>query len=377
MKEETPGPGSYNIKSDLGGPSYTIGLKRVHKSLSQNSLNPPVGAYQLRKDSYFDVPSFKFDTEKRNNLEMNELNNKYPGPGAYNNCDKLETKGFKWTFSQSPRFIKIKPRNPKLVRIKIPGPGSYDFPTFIGKEGPKYTFNKVKYNHSDDMDESLKQKNIQYPSPVSYNTKIEYVSDQPKYSIPKFDISKIKIKSTSPGPGYYNPNTEVNSIFKKITNCIMTKARRDEDEVKNPNYKKMIVPGPGKYDIKNGLFPEGPKYSISRSTRKKMKLKDIPGPGEYNANTSNRSKEPSYSIGKGLRDDDLKIIKKNAYPGPGAYHTQEANTSPKYTFPKDKIDEHKKFVVPGPGFYKIPTSFDNVNDMTRNSGAFDPNFKYV
>ena len=157
----------------------------------------------------------------------------------------------------------------------------------------------------------------------------------------------------------------------------MTKARRDEDEVKNPNYKKLIVPGPGNYDINIGLIPQGPKFTISRSTRKKMKLKEIPGPGEYDANTSHRNKEPSYSIGKGLRDDDLKVIKKNNYPGPGTYHTQEANTSPKYTFPKDKIDANQKYVVPGPGFYKIPTSFDNVSDMTRNSGAFDPNFKYV
>ena len=340
-------------------------------------MNPPVGAYQLRKDSDLDVPSFKFDTEKRNNLELNELNKKYPGPGAYNNPYKLENNGSQWTFSQSPRFVRVKPRNPKVVRIKIPGPGSYDFQTYIGKEGPKYTFTKVKYNHSDDVDESLKQKNIKYPSPASYNKKIDFISDQPKYSIPKFDISKIKIKSISPGPGHYNPNTDINSIFKKITSCIITKARRDEDEVKNPNYQKLIVPGPGKYDIQNGVFPQGPKYTISRSIRKKMKLKDIPGPGEYDANTSLRNREPLYSIGRGLRDDDLKIIKKNNYPGPGTYHTEEANTSPKYSFPKNKFVAHKKFEVPGPGFYKIPTSFDNVNDLTRHSGAFDPNFKYV
>ena len=41
------------------------------------------------------------------------------------------------------------------------------------------------------------------------------------------------------------------------------------------------------------------------------------------------------------------------------------------------IDAHKKFEVPGPGFYKIPTSFDRVNDMARSSGSFDPNFRYV
>ena len=228
------------------------------------------------------------------------------------------------------------------------------------------------------MDESLKKVTLKFPSPVTYNKRIEYISDMPKYSIPKFDISKIKVKSTSsPGPGQYNPNAEVNSIFKKITNCIMPKARRDEDEVKNPNYKKLIVPGPGNYNINNDVFPQGPKYTISRSTRKKMRINNFPGPGEYTLNNKHRSREPSYSIGKSLRDDDLKIVKKNNYPGPGSYRTKDENTSPKYTFPKDKLNAKKKFAVPGPGFYKIPTSFDNVSDMTRNSGAFDPNFKYV
>ena len=34
----TPGPGSYEVKSELGGPKYTIGLKRMQKSLSQGNL---------------------------------------------------------------------------------------------------------------------------------------------------------------------------------------------------------------------------------------------------------------------------------------------------------------------------------------------------
>ena len=52
----------------------------------------------------------------------------------------------------------------------------------------------------------------------------------------------------------------------------MPKAKKDEDEVKNPNYKKFIIPGPGEYDFKNGLFPQGPKYTIRRSVKKKIKL---------------------------------------------------------------------------------------------------------
>ena len=156
----------------------------------------------------------------------------------------------------------------------------------------------------------------------------------------------------------------------------MNKARRDEDEIKNPNYQKVEVPGPGHYDYKNGELPQGPSYTI-RNLAKKIKIKEEPGPGEYNANDKHRNKEPSYSIGKELREDNLKTVKKDDYPGPGAYNTKELNISPKYTFPKDNIEGRKKVDLPGPGFYKIPTSFDNISDMTRSGGSFDPNFRYV
>lgn len=376
VEEPTPGPGSYNIKSDLGGPKYTIGLRRVHKSLSQNTMTPAVGTYELRKDSTFLVPCFKFDTEKRNNLEMNTDNKNFPGPGSYKNVNKMETQGIKWTFSQEGRFTKIKPRNPKVVRLKVPGPGSYNIKNLFGNEGPKYTFNKVIFNHSDDVEENMKEKTKKYPSPGTYLKRIEYVPDMPKYTIPKFDLSKSKIKTTTPGPSHYNPNFSFNSIFKKITNCIISKASKDEDEIKNPNCKRTEVPGPGHYNYKNGEFPQGPKYTI-RHLVKKIKIKEEPGPGAYDTTDKHRNKEPSYSIGKGLREDNLKSVKKDDYPGPGTYGIKELNTSPKYTFPKDNITSRKRLEVPGPGFYKIPTSFDNVSDMTRNSGSFDPNYRYV
>ena len=374
--EPTPGPGSYDIKTDLGGPKYTIGLKRVSKSLSQYNLGPAVGTYNLRKDSSFITPCFKFDTEKRENLETNKSNINYPGPGKYNKIDILETKGIKWSFPLQGRFMRIKPRNSKLVRINVPGPGSYNIKSIFGKEGPKFTFNKDKYNHSDTADESMKEKMKKYPCPGSYLQRIDYITDQPKYSIPKFDLSKSKEQPATPGPTQYNPNMGFNSLFKKIPNYTISKARRDEDEIKNPKYVKLEVPGPGRYDIKNGEFPQGPSYTIQRTVQK-LKIKDEPGPGNYNANDNHRNKEPSYSIGKSTREDDLKSVKKDDYPGPGAYKTKELNISPKYTIPKDNFNNRKTQELPGPGFYKIPTSFDNINDMTRSGGSFDPNFRYV
>ena len=93
---------------------------------------------------------------------------------------------------------------------------------------------------------------------------------------------------------------------------------------------------------------------------------------------NHRHKEPSYSIGKGLREDELKLVKKNDYPGPGAYRIVDfSSVAPKYTFPKDDQLKKKQVDNPGPGFYKIPTSFDYISDLTRSQGSFDPNYRYV
>lgn len=218
-----------------------------------------------------------------------------------------------------------------------------------------------------------------YPSPVSYNKNISFVSDKPSYTISKMDRNNSIIsrnKSTFPGPGEYNPNKNVSSTLKRITNCIITNSKRDEQENENPKIKKNISPGPGHYNIKNGELPQGPKYTI-RQLNKIIKIKNVPGPGAYDINDNNRPKEPSYSIGKEERGDDLKYVKRNNYPGPGKYNIAELNLAPKYSFPKDDFSGKKKFDVPGPGFYKIPTSFDYISDMTRSQGSFDPTFRYV
>ena len=156
----------------------------------------------------------------------------------------------------------------------------------------------------------------------------------------------------------------------------MPKSSRDEDVIKNPNVQRLIVPGPGYYSYNNDEFPQGPKFTIRKIDKEKI-IKEEPGPGHYEANDNHRNKEPSYSIGKELRDDNLKRIKKDGYPGPGAYNTKEMNISPKYSFPKDTPGNRKNVAYPGPGFYKIPTSFDYISDMSRSNGSFDPKFRYV
>ena len=372
----TPGPGAYEVKSELGGPKYTIGLKRMKKSLSQDNISVPgVGRYELRKDSQFNIPCFRFDKEKRENLSMNKTALKNPGPGEYKSeKDNISTITPKWSFSKSGRFTKIKPRNPNLIRLNVPGPGSYNFKDITGNEGPWYTFKKDKFNHSDCVDESMFNKIKNYPSPVTYNKNIDYIPDTPKYTIDKTDrnqMNKIisKFRISCPGPWHYNPNKNISSTLNRIKNCIISKSKRDEDD----NQK---FPGPGWYNIKNGEIPQGPKYTI-RNVKKIIKVRDEPGPGAYDPKTGMRHKEASYTIGKEERDDDLKITKKNNYPGPGTYRVEDVDYSRKYSFPKDTYFRKKKLEVPGPGFYKIPTAFDYISDMTRSQGTFNPIYRYV
>ena len=353
------------------------------KSLSQDNIFVPgVGSYELRKDSSLIVPCYRFDKEKRENLNMNNSALKYPGPGKYENeIDKNSTASPKWTFTKSDRFRKLKPRNSKLKRLNVPGPGTYNSKEFTGNEGPHYSFPKEKFNHSDSVDESMFKKIRNYPSPVTYNKSVEYLPDMPKYTIPKVDRNQMnnirsKFIISCPGPGNYNPNKDVSSTLRKITNCIISKSKRNEEENVNPKVKKIITPGPGWYNINNGELPQGPKYTI-RNVKIINKIRNDPGPGAYDAKMNMRPKEPSYSIGKEQRGDDLKIVKRNNYPGPGTYNIAELNLAPKYSFPKDKYNEKKIYNIPGPGFYKIPTSFDYISDLTRSQGSFDPNYRYV
>lgn len=379
-----PGPGAYNIIPEFDGPKFSMGNKRLQKSLSQNNiLVPGVGSYDIRKDSTFEVPCYKFDREKREDLNINSSTLKNPGPGHYSNdIDVNSSASPIWTFGKTERFKKLIQKNSKSksVVLDVPGPGQYRHEEIFGREGPHYSFPKEKFNHSDCIDEYILKKKRNYPSPVTYS-RLSYIPDMPKYSLSKIERSKLdslemKFKTLCPGPGDYNPNNNVLSTIKSVSNCIFDKARRNEEEIVNPKIERVEIPGPGWYNVKNGQVPEGPKFSM-RGVRKIPKIKNVPGPGAYDVGNKHRNLEPSYSIGKEKRSDETKITKKNNYPGPGTYKIVDKNGAPKFTFPKYDSRKAKKVEIPGPGFYKIPTSFNYISDITRSKGSFNPNYRYV
>ena len=59
------------------------------------------------------------------------------------------------------------------------------------------------------------------------------------------------------------------------------------------------------------------------------------------------------------------------------FEDKTKNMAPKYKFGSEKRGLVKKSDTPGPGQYRIPCSFDDINDYTREQGQFDPNFRYI
>ena len=381
-KTKVPGPGHYNPKDNTGGPKYTIGLKHQPKQIKGLfKLNTPgVGSYEITKE--FEAPCYRMDKEKRKNLEINETALRYPGPNKY----KYDIEGQasttpKWTFSKTERFKRKKPKSAFVRRLEVPGPGSYKTQTFMGKEGPHFTFSKDKYNHADTYDELQFKKRINYPAPGSYGPSSVYISDTPIYSISKLERKKTesdKYALTTPGPEKYNPDKTVSSTMKKYPLWSMGKSNRDENEkVKGSKKVRVQTPGPGHYHNRIGNLPNGPQFSMGKKL-KKGKKNDFPGPGKYEVVTVHFPSEPKFSFGKEQRKDDKIQQKiKDEYPGPNKYTITDSHFNNVGNFTKDKRYKDNKFIVPGPGQYRIPTAFDYIADYTRQSGNFNPIFKYV
>ena len=84
-----------------------------------------------------------------------------------------------------------------------------------------------------------------------------------------------------------------------------------------------------------------------------------------------------FTINKEKRIEELKKIEKDNLPGPGSYTIKDVDLVKCFTISKNEKVVKRKFSVPGPGSYKIPSSFDYINNMTRDKGAFDPRFRYI
>ena len=392
-KSTVPGPGKYNPLDNTGGPKYTMGIRRT---LSKAQLRkkgkrhevPGVGKYNLRKEDDLRVPCYLMSKEKRNNLNMNYSALNYPAPNKYKyDLNGSSSQAPIWSFSKAERFgsnkDKVKKPRSALVRsFSVPGPGAYEFQKFIGWEGPGYSFPKEKFNHADAVDESMTNRTMNFPSPTTYHPSMRYIPDSPIITMSKLERKEVmtdKGAESFPGPGHYHPNKYNASVMKHFPVWSVYKSERDESKNEQAKKKqKITTPGPGHYNLNQGRIPCGPVYTLAKRFKAK-KVQDYPGPGNYSVVNVHYPSEPKYSMGKEKKcEENNKQAIKEGFPGPGAYNVKDIGLFEKsIRFTKDKKFREKKYVTPGPGQYKIPTSFDNISDYTRSKGNFNPAFKYV
>ena len=371
----TPGPGQYDIKDSKTIPELTFGekIKKIKKIKSKENI-PGVGAYNLNNVNDWKVLSFTFGKAKRKNLSLNEESLKYnKGVSKLRlDLDNINTtKTPKWSFYNIERFSK--PKSAQKEKQSFPGPGSYPIRTYIG-QGPKYTFNKDKNNHSDPEETYIIQKNKNFPGPNTYYKDLHYNPSGPIFTISKLNrenISNDKYILSIPGPNSYNPNKTRTSNWTVFPMWTLYKT-----DSKNKKDKSTIL-GPGKYEYKTDIGL-GPKYTIGKKLKKLKKFKS-PGPGAYNIKTDIIN-SPKYSIGLKLNEEEKKNpkYKEKNKKRSVLYIKSDIVNNKGFSFPKEKKNKNKnKIIYPGPGDYKIPTSFDYISNVTREKGFFDPIFRYV
>lgn len=376
-KTEVPGPGFYEISDSKTVPTFTFGLKHYPKIIKGLfRLNTPgVGAYNLRKDRDLNVPCFKMGKEERKNLLLNETALKYNNAVSKLKIEIDEitsTTTPKWTLYKVDRFSK-KPKSAYIKRLNVPGPGTYPIRTCMG-EGPKYTFAKDKNNHSDAEDEYVSRKTLRYPGPTTYHKNITYNPSGPFISMSKLkrvEVGSDKFLLSTPGPNTYNPNKKYLSTWTLFPSWNWH--QKETKSKSKSSSKDKVTPGPGEYNYKNEIG-FGPKYSFGKRL-KKNKKDDFPGPGSYNINTVVFN-GPSYTIR--AREKEKTVDDKNIKETK-PLKTEVATTKDTrgFSFPKAEYIQKIKFIVPGPGQYRIPTSFDYISNLTREKGMFDPTYRYV
>lgn len=354
----TPGPGSY-MPSNANRPSSAKYTMRSKPYARAKECSPGPGNYNLRNDKQLVVPSYKFGTDKKDGLAYGK--GKFtPGPGNYEfNADALHQKYPKFSFGKEARGNEN--------RVKTPGPGSYEYKKYVGAEAPKITMSMK-------LGSSLSG-NKANPGPGAYNeiNPNNYKSKMPSYRIGTAKRSGLYNSTENPGPGCYGPDNCTNAVRPKTPSWKIGTGKRPD---LNPGDKS--TPGVGNYNVSKGIG-NGPKYSMVGKGNMSGQRNANPGPGAYNDSAAIYRKNPTWKIGTSTRDDNLKRIVRDGYPGPGMYefYDKTKNKAPNYRFGTEKRGYIKKSDTPGPGMYHIPCAIVDVNDYTREAGAFDPHYRYI
>lgn len=184
-KYQTPGPGTYEMKSELGRLGYTMRPKTGVTDLRPGSQPVGPGSYNIPET--IDKPKVRCVFGKSSRFILKNSNTNV-GPGSYN----LPSTKSNIAYSMRPKTGLKDPRNGN------PGPGHYNpNVNLVNPKNPGSIFGKDKRDRENANVRAMK--NI---GPGSYNPELR--NKGPIYSFGKSKRSGLNGKQTNPGPGHYN-----------------------------------------------------------------------------------------------------------------------------------------------------------------------------
>ena len=396
-KQNSPGPGAYDIPKTSIGPKYSMSSRAGLKIISENMKFPgpasykPVyknksgffsfgirskmlkrdktpgpGYYNIRKDKDFISPSYLFGKEKRLK-EIYKYKKIIPGPGKYE-LDKEHV------LNSNPKYsFSMTKRGKNFTKSISPGPGAYNYKEYIGKDAVKKSFGtKIDYS-------LIESKST--PGPGHYqelNTNI-YLPKSPSYKMgtSKRENEKKDKSASTPGPGQYNFDRTIKYVKLNNPSWKIGTAKR-----KCLDLSGKTTPGVGNYTIYGELGTNSPKYSMG-TRNSPLNNTCGPGPGAYKSDDDHilYNHNPTWKIGTSKREDGcIKLAIKEGFPGPGkyGYSTSESFFTQKIKFGSDKrFSRNLNNNTPGPGSYHIPCSIQDVTNYNRKGGNFDEKFKFI
>lgn len=274
----------------------------------------------------------------------------------------------------SPRIDNL---DNKFIKI-VPGPGAYTPGT---KKNSNYAYS---FGLKPDTDFHHKY-HSSIPGPGTYDDKARQTLSKMGASLDRSNRqgSMNKTQAIIPGPGRYQPSTTdlMRSNYAPKygfgsggrpdlatgapTNIATSKrSLSDSKSTQSQSPSRLLVPGPGAYNIKQVVGNEGPKRSLAGRFKIDLAAKELnykPGPNLYTPSTTFSAKtSPNYRIGSSLREKYYLADKyKHELPPPNIYNPDFQKTRSKAPATGFGYGERsslsKTFLAPGPGQYRTPS----------------------